>query len=125
MQVFELGKFQCSIPEVGQGIGINKDTVVEWTTVGGIYFYPEFVDYLERGKAEGKKMLRSKQVEVALNDKHKAQGTMLIWVGKQVLGQREVKALEVSKVNDDLDVLLDEASAELFNEPTPKGKGKK
>ena len=121
-EVYELGKFQCSREEIAYAVKIAPTTVQEWTTVGGDYYYPEFNEYLEKGKAEGRKLLRSKQVEVALNDKHKGQTTMLIWVGKQVLKQREVKALEVSKVNDDLDILLDEASLELFEPPKVKGK---
>ncbi len=119
-EVFELGKFQCSKDEIGSHLGLGHTTITEWTTVGGDLYYPEFNDYLTRGKDEGRKLLRSKQVELALD----GNVVMLIWVGKQVLKQREVKALEVSKVNDDLDILLDEASIELF-EPPKKGKGKK
>ncbi len=121
-EVVDLGKFQCSKEEIGYALGVCRKSITNWTLVGGDLFYPEFMDALEKGKALGRRLLRSKQVEVALNDKHKGQPTMLIWTGKQLLGQREVKALEVTKMNDDLDILLDEASAELHEKP---GKGKK
>lgn len=119
-RVQRLAQFQCSNDEIGAEFGIDRKTVGEWTLEGGAYYYPEFVEAIRKGKDDGRKLLRSKQVELALDGKV----TMLIWVGKQVLGQREVKALEVSKVNDELDILLDEASTELFDKPK-KGKGKK
>ena len=121
-EVVELGKFQCSKEEIGYALGLSRTSIQKWTIVGDDLFYPEFVEALEKGKAMGRQLLRSKQVEVALDDKHRGQATMLIWTGKQLLGQREVKALEVTKMNDDLDILLDEASAELHEKP---GKGKK
>jgi transcriptional regulator with XRE-family HTH domain len=46
--------------------------------------------------AELKVSLRTKQVAIALNDKHPAQATMLIWLGKQFLGQREPFRLDGS-----------------------------
>lgn len=48
----------------------------------------------DRAVNELKISLRTKQVAIALNDKHPAQGTMLIWLGKQFLGQREPWRLE-------------------------------
>lgn len=115
-RVKNLSRYYSSSDEIAVKIDRHMDTVREWKTVGGDYYYPEFVEAMEKGRAECRGLIRSKQVELALG----GNVTMLIWTGKQLLGQREVKALEVTKTNDELDLILEEASAELFAEGKKK-----
>jgi hypothetical protein len=49
-----------------------------------------FADVIETGRADVRKSLRRKQVELAM----KGDRTMLIWLGKQLLGQRDEQRLE-------------------------------
>ena len=50
---------------------------------------PEFNDAIEKGKSYGKLSLRRKQVELA----NEGNATMLIWLGKQYMGQSDKVAL--------------------------------
>ena len=54
-----------------------------------------FSAYFEQKSADGKKALRRKQLEVALN----GNATMLIWLGKQHLGQAD--KIENNNINND------------------------
>ena len=51
-----------------------------------------FLEIMERGKGKGRATLRRKQMELA----EKGNPTMLIWLGKIILGQREVVESQVT-----------------------------
>ena len=72
--VEKLATIHCSVKEIADIIGCHPDTIRN-----------RFSDIIARGKANGKMSLRRKQMEVALS----GQPTMLIWLGKQWLGQSE------------------------------------
>lgn len=52
-----------------------------------------FTELAEQKRQETKIQLRKAQLAVALDPKHRSHGTMLIWLGKQYLGQNEKKQL--------------------------------
>ncbi len=54
---------------------------------------PEFREAWERGKHTGLISLRRAQFQAAVEGKNP---TMLIWMGKQLLGQRDIQAIEHS-----------------------------
>ena len=66
--------------------------VSEATLQARIADTPEVSDAIDLGKAELERDLRTAQVKYA----KKGHGTMLVWLGKQVLGQRDVRAVELT-----------------------------
>ena len=63
-------------------------TMGEMATITGLSertLHRRFVGVIETGRAERKRSLRRKQTELAMNGDR----TMLIWLGKQDLGQRD------------------------------------
>jgi predicted transcriptional regulator len=69
-----LASIGCTVKEIATAVNISVDTMDR--------NYAEFVD---KGRERGKTSLRKKQFELALN----GNVTMLIWLGKQVLGQKD------------------------------------
>ena len=73
-QVAELSKLHCTNKEMADFFGVPLQT-----------FMDNFRDIIIKNRLITKQRLRSKQLEVALNGDR----TMLIWLGKQMLGQSE------------------------------------
>ena len=72
--LYKLATIHCTMKEMVDIIGVSEDTLKR-----------NFAHIIAKGKSEGKMRLRRKQVEVAMSGNH----TMLIWLGKQMLGQSE------------------------------------
>ena len=73
-QVAQLAQYHCTNKEMADFFGVPLQT-----------FMDNFRDIITKHRIITKQRLRKKQLEVALNgDK-----TMLIWLGKQMLGQSE------------------------------------
>jgi hypothetical protein len=89
----KLAKVHCSPQEMGFILGIDFRTIVK-----------HYGDIIEKGKAMGKLSLRRKQMEVAMT----GNPTMLIWLGKNWLGQEDnPKSEDTAKVlpwNDDIEI---------------------
>ena len=84
----------CTGKEVAANFGIDKQTF--YRRVEQEYKI-DYNTYLHLKRDKGDSMLRAKQVEVAMSgDK-----TMLIWLGKQKLNQREPEAVERKPENKD------------------------
>ncbi len=64
-----------------------------------------FADYVKQRQAPGKISLRRKQYEMAMN----GNVTMLIWLGKQYLGQADKQEQAVTHTGITLNVTTDEA----------------
>lgn len=83
---FELVKKLCAIfctsAEISNILGISVDTLERRIKKEYKMGWKEF---FEKYSAEGKKSLRAKQFEMAM----KGNVTMLIWLGKQYLNQKE------------------------------------
>jgi hypothetical protein len=73
---------QCSGVEIASMLGIHENTLYGRCKEDlGL----EFVAFSQQKKSEGKQSLKKKQYDVAMSgDK-----TMLVWLGKQILGQTE------------------------------------
>lgn len=73
-QVQKLAAIGCTDKEIGEIVGCSHDTLTR-----------RFKEQLVIGRANGKASLRRKQWEIALG----GNVSMLIWLGKQVLGQSD------------------------------------
>lgn len=85
-QVQKLAAIGCTDKEIGEIVGCSHDTLTR-----------RFKQELVEGRATGKASLRRKQWEVALS----GNVTMLIWLGKQQLGQtdkQEVKSETTERI---------------------------
>lgn len=72
--VYKLAAIGCNDREIARWFSMNEDTLRY-----------NFADILETGREELKQSLRMAQLKVALG----GNPTMLIWLGKQILGQQE------------------------------------
>lgn len=78
-QVKLLAGIGCPVDEIALVLGCDKRTLER-----------RYAAVIETGRADIRKSLRRKQVELAL----KGDRTMLIWLGKQLLGQRDEQRME-------------------------------
>lgn len=76
--VEELARIQCTDVEIHTVLGISSNTFLSRKQND-----KQLQEALARGRVDGKKSVRRKQYEVAM----KGSVTMLIWLGKQWLGQ--------------------------------------
>ena len=72
--LYKLATIHCTMKEMVDIMGVSEDTLKR-----------NFAGIIDKGKAEGKSRLRRKQMEVALE----GNPTMLIFLGKAMLGQSE------------------------------------
>lgn len=79
-QVEELAGIQCTHEEIAAVIGVSRATVTDRLAND-----PEFLAAYEKGRDEGKASLRRVQWRLAL----RGHPTMLVWLGKQYLQQRD------------------------------------
>jgi hypothetical protein len=73
-QVLELSKLHCTSKEMAEFFEVPLST-----------FTDNFRDIITKGRLETKQRLRAAQLKLALNGDR----TMLIWLGKNILGQAE------------------------------------
>ena len=73
-EVFKLAELGCTNLEIAKWFDMNEDTLVY-----------NFSVYLSQGRESTKQRLRAKQLEVAMS----GNPTMLIWLGKNMLGQSD------------------------------------
>lgn len=73
-QVYKLALMHCTMQEMADFFKVDVKTI-----------RTNYSQEIQKGKAEGKIRLRKKQFEVA----EKGNVSMLIWLGKQVLGQSD------------------------------------
>lgn len=90
--LYKLAVIHCTMQEMVDIIGVSEDTLKR-----------RYAGIIAKGKAEGKQRLRRKQVEVAMS----GNAVMLIWLGKNLLGQSDTPVQEEDKSilpwTDDLD----------------------
>ena len=82
-EVKKLARLHCSIKEIAEYFGTTADTITY-----------HFADIITKAKMETKNSLRRAQLKVALD----GNVTMLIWLGKQMLGQSETKVSESTEI---------------------------
>lgn len=89
-QIMRMASCMCTVEEIAYVMGCSKDTIER-----------NYMDVLEEGRAKGRASLRRKQYEVAMTgDK-----SMLIWLGKQLLGQSEKLDSNVTYIEQIFDVV--------------------
>lgn len=72
--LLKLAQLHCSMTEMADILGVSKDLLNR-----------RFKSIIDKGKSQTKMKLRRKQIEVAMSGNH----TMLIWLGKNMLGQSD------------------------------------
>jgi hypothetical protein len=72
--VYDLAKINCSQEEIANIVGCSVDTLVN-----------KFSEVIESGRVMMRQSLKRKQYQMAMEGDR----TMLIWLGKQYLGQTE------------------------------------
>lgn len=92
--VEKLLHIQCTGEEIAAVLGINYDTLVSSIKRDHKMSYSE---YSEQKKAGGKASLRRMQWKQAEN----GNTTMLIWLGKQMLGQSDKQQTELTGKDGD------------------------
>jgi AT hook motif len=83
--VERLAAIQCTHVEIASTLGVSVDTLTRDRRFAEIY---------KRGAESGRKSLRRMQFESAL----KGNVTMMIWLGKQYLGQSDQGRIEVQQL---------------------------
>jgi hypothetical protein len=94
-QVLRLAKLGCSQAEIGEVLGCSRFTLMR-----------RFATPLKKGHGEMKLSLRKAQFDAAVKGKNV---TMQIWLGKQMLGQKNEPSTATQ--TDKLDALLQEFRA--------------
>jgi hypothetical protein len=86
-----LAIIHCNNTEIAATVGCSVDTLDR-----------NYAELIAKGREKGKSSLRRMQFELA----QKGNATMLIWLGKQILGQREPYA--PSTVANDIRVVVED-----------------
>jgi hypothetical protein len=77
--VYKLAKIHCTMEEIGSVVGCSVDTLER-----------RFADIIKKGREYGKSSLRRMQYHKAVMGNN----TMLIWLGKQLLGQADKRDIQ-------------------------------
>ena len=77
---------QCTATEIAANLGISIDTLERATRREKGKTFASFADYFKEKRQVGYQRLRSRQFVSALQE---GNPTMLIWLGKQYLGQSD------------------------------------
>jgi len=81
-QVYKLASLNVTVKDIADVLGCSKRTLEN-----------NYLDVINEGRANLKTSILRKQYEVGITDKNV---TMLIWMGKQHLGQADKKAVEIN-----------------------------
>lgn len=84
-ELIKLAGYGCNDTELGDFFNVHPTTI-----------YKRFSNILIKARAERKSKLRKKQFEVAVS----GNVAMLIWLGKQELGQTEKSEIKVPQLED-------------------------
>ncbi len=88
-QVEKLASFGCTNIEIASVFGCDESLIRK-----------SYSEFLIKGREKGKVRLRQMQWKAAEAGSH----TMLVWLGKQVLGQTDKQEVEVTKPFDKIDL---------------------
>jgi IS30 family transposase len=89
----ELCEAGCSGVEIASKLGIHQNTIYQRCKTD---LNIEFVEFSQQKKQSGEALIKKTQFDMAVKDKDK---TMLIWLGKNRLGQKDKQQTEV-KINE-------------------------
>ena len=102
-QVMKLAAINCSYAEMAAVLDCDESTLTR-----------RFAQAIQKGRENGKMSLKRKQFELAMS----GNVTMLIWLGKQTLGQTDKMTMELSKVPTE--ALVEEARKRIADDSTKK-----
>jgi len=92
-QVEKLASFGCTNLEIASVFGCDESLLRK-----------SYSEFLTKGRETGKIRLRQAQWKVALGDKKKDPNViMLIWLGKQILGQADKKEISSIRPIEEID----------------------
>ena len=105
---------QCEGSKIARYFGMSPDTLYDKVVekYGEEYGISTFSAYADIKRGEGVELLRRKQFDKAMG----GDSTMLIWLGKQILGQKDTKELTGNLNVTGFEKLMMEATAELDGE---------
>ena len=89
--LFKLAKYNLTNIEIADIYGCDEALLRK-----------NYSEFLTKGRGELKKRLRQAQYEVAVDDKNV---TMLIWLGKQILGQTEKAELQMNRPIEEVEYI--------------------
>ena len=89
--LFKLAKYNLTNIEIADIYGCDESILVK-----------NYSEFLTKGRGELKKRLRQTQYEVAVDDRNV---TMLIWLGKQILGQTEKAELQMNRPIEEVEYI--------------------
>ena len=89
--LFKLAKYNLTNIEIADIYGCDESLLVK-----------NYSEFLTKGRAELKMRLRQTQYEVAVEDKNV---TMLIWLGKQILGQTEKAEIQMNRPIEEVEYI--------------------
>lgn len=87
--VERLSALHCNDEEIAAVLGVSTRTIESRRKE------PQFAQAIERGKAKGRISVRRMQMKLL----EAGNASMAVWLGKQLLGQRDVTPLELSGVS--------------------------
>jgi len=122
-EVKKLCGIHCTKAEVAGWFNVSDDTIERRCKSEGF----TWSEYFERFSASGKISLRRKQFQVAID----GNVSMLIWLGKQFLGQTDTRQVEMlnekdtkddwlKKLSDDDLVIIEDILKKYDDEPKPE-----
>ena len=91
----------CTGKECASVLGCHYDTLAKKVKEKTALSFP---DYFKRNSAPGRVSLREKQFEAA----HDGNVTMMIWLGKQILGQKDKSYNEIEDKTPEVKNMTDE-----------------
>lgn len=84
-QLINMIRIQCTAEEIADVFGMSEDTLGRRIAERNIEGVKNFADLYKKHSGEGKASLRREQWKLA----QAGNPTMLVWLGKQMLGQRD------------------------------------
>ena len=94
-----LVEIQCTAEECANVMGVSVDTIDRRLKQAG---YAGFADFYKKRGDKGKTSLRRAQWKAATEDYNP---TMLVWLGKQILGQRDRHEVDLNVTSDIAEML--------------------
>jgi hypothetical protein len=89
VELEKLCALQCTDEEIASFLGVSTRTIESRRK------QPEFAAVMNRGRAKGRISIRRAQMKLL----EAGNGTMGVWLGKQLLGQRDITPIELSGPN--------------------------
>jgi hypothetical protein len=86
LELEKLSSLQCTDAEIAGFFGVSTRTIEKRKK------QPRFADAMEHGRAKGRISVRRAQMRLV----EAGNGSVAIWLGKQLLGQRDVTPIELS-----------------------------